>query len=173
MIELLLEAERALTVGMLDQAERLYRQTIEHDPNNSIAVVGLARVAIERGDDRGALEQARAALAIDADNVAAQRLVTRLEEVLAVRDAQPGQAPVPASAAPVHTETGSSTPLLDRQAAMARARARPPGSAPVSGGEAGQRPAEGGGAGTPSRPGPQPAPTPRRRRGILRRLLGR
>lgn len=85
MIEPLLEAERALTVGMLDHAERLYRAVAEADPRNSIAVVGLARVALERGQDVEALQLARRALAIDGENVAAQRLVMRLEEVLRAR----------------------------------------------------------------------------------------
>ena len=84
-IELLLQAERALTMGMLDQAERLYRQAASADPQNSIAVVGLARVALERDDDQGALREARRALAIDGENVAAARLAARLEEVMAYR----------------------------------------------------------------------------------------
>ena len=46
-------------------------------------MVGLARVALERGDEAGALELARRALAIDPENDAARRMVERLEEVLA------------------------------------------------------------------------------------------
>jgi outer membrane biosynthesis protein TonB len=50
------------------------------DPRNSIAVVGLARVALDRGDEPGALDLARQALSIDPENAAAQRMVTRLGE---------------------------------------------------------------------------------------------
>ncbi len=85
MIELLLQAERALSVGLLDRAETLYRQVARADPRNSIAVVGLARVTLDRGDDEGALELARRALSIDPENVAAQRMVARLEEVIDYR----------------------------------------------------------------------------------------
>ena len=83
MIELLLQAERAMSVGLVDRAEVLYAQVAEADPKNSIAVVGLARVRLERGDEAGALELARRALAIDPENAAAARMVERLEEVLA------------------------------------------------------------------------------------------
>ena len=86
MIEVLLQAERALSVGLLDRAETLYRQVSEADPRNSIAVVGLARVALERGNERESLMLGRRALEIDPENDAAKRLVQRLEEVLAYRD---------------------------------------------------------------------------------------
>ena len=85
MIELLLQAERALSVGLLDRAEALYRQVAEADPRNSIAVVGLARVALERGGETESLGLARRALKIDPDNAAAQRMVQRIEEVISYR----------------------------------------------------------------------------------------
>jgi hypothetical protein len=84
-IELLLEAERAMSFGRIDRAEEIYRQVTASDPRNSIAVVGLARVALERADDLGAYLLARRALVIDPENDAARRLAMRLEEVLATR----------------------------------------------------------------------------------------
>jgi len=96
-IEILLQAEAALSIGLLDRAEILYRQIVMADPRNSIAVVGLARVALERGDESGALVQAKRALAIDAENAAAQRMVQRLDEVLRFRG---GQRPPEVGAAP-------------------------------------------------------------------------
>jgi thioredoxin-like negative regulator of GroEL len=85
MIESLLEAERLLVHGQLDAAERLYTSTIAADPQNSIAVVGLARVALERGEDELAYRHACAALEIDANNAAALRLEARLAETLLAR----------------------------------------------------------------------------------------
>ncbi len=94
MIELLLQAERALSMGLVDQAEGLYRQAADADPHNAIAVVGLARVALEHADDAGAYREARRALTIDPENVAALRLVARLEEVFAARgETQPAVEP--------------------------------------------------------------------------------
>ncbi len=95
MIEILLQAERALEMGRIDAAETLYRQVADADPRNAIAVVGLARVTLERGDEAGALVLAHRALAIDPENSAAGRMVTRLEEVRAYRG-EPEPAPVPA-----------------------------------------------------------------------------
>jgi uncharacterized protein HemY len=127
-IEHLLEAERALSFGRIDRAEEIYRQVAESDPRNSIAVVGLARVALERADDLGAYLLARRALTIDPENDAALRLATRLEEVLAtrgdpvadplpqVRPPQPPVAPVPEPppGAPSAEEAPRRRSLIDR-----------------------------------------------------------
>lgn len=86
MIEALLQAERLLVHGMVDQAERIYAGALEQDPLNAIALVGLARVALERDDDQLAYQHARRALEIDPQNTAALRLETRLAEVLRLRD---------------------------------------------------------------------------------------
>jgi Flp pilus assembly protein TadD len=121
MIEVLLEAERALTFGRLDLAERLYRQIADTDPKSSIAVVGLARVALERGDDRAAYVFARRALAIDADNPAAQHLVMRLAEVMAGRgEAAPPLAPE--AAEPAETAATPSTPISSAVKSTPRSR---------------------------------------------------
>ena len=93
-----------MEMGRTDAAEVLYRQVAAADPRNGIAVVGLARVALERGDEPGAYRIARRALAIDPENSAAQRMVTRLAEVLRYRgepvpDAEPVPGPEPESVA--------------------------------------------------------------------------
>jgi hypothetical protein len=142
-IELLIQAERALTLGLLDEAERLYRQTIAADPRNSIAVVGLARVTLERGDEAGALWHARRALVIDPDNPAARRLVDRLVEVITTRSDVAGEAP----------------------------NARDSGGSPVAPASAGPQPHVV--PRSPAVSEPPTAPTPAERRSLIRRLLRR
>ena len=80
MIERLLEAERARTAGELDLAATLLNQVIEADPRNAIAVVGLAHVALDRGDLMAAGAHARRALEIDPDEAAAARILAELAE---------------------------------------------------------------------------------------------
>ena len=115
MIELLLEAERAMSFGRLDRAEEIYEQVATSDPKYSIAVVGMARVRLERGDDLGAYLLARRALGIDPENEAARRLAVRLEEVLATRG-EPVADPLPPEAA---ATTPSPEPSVAPEAAAA------------------------------------------------------
>jgi tetratricopeptide (TPR) repeat protein len=79
MFELLLQADRALADGALDQAERTYWQLVELDPTNAIAVAGLARVWLERGDERSARTFADRALSIDPDSIAARRVLEAID----------------------------------------------------------------------------------------------
>ena len=131
MIELLLEAERALSFGRVDEAERLYRQVAASDPANSIAVVGLARVALEHADDAGAYLLARKALTIDPENEAAQRLVTRLDEVMRTRGEtvpEPpdvvGPPPASAASAPAPGTSPAPKPRRRRRSILDRLRGR-------------------------------------------------
>ena len=136
-------------MGLVDQAERLYRQAADADPRNSIAVVGLARVALERGDDAEAWRQAKRALEIDPENATAQRLVARLEEVFAHR----GQAlpePTPGCDACVAEPAPRPSPT--------RRRVPAPGTPCRRRARAGSSPAP-----TPAAPAPAPAPAPRPR----------
>ena len=98
MIELLLAAERLLAANRPDEAGRLFEQVAEADPRNAIAVVGLARVAVERGDEAGAIAFARRALEIDPEDAAAARLVARIEDAEATRSSAADASPEPAPA---------------------------------------------------------------------------
>src|SRR3954454_18844684 len=127
-IERLLDAERAMSFGQIDLAQGIYEQVSTSDPKNSIAVVGLARVALERGDELGAYLLARRALGIDPENDAARRMAVRLEEVLATRG-HPVDDPLPADeahgsvsdAAPAppvpHSGPATAAPTAERSAA--------------------------------------------------------
>jgi hypothetical protein len=123
-IELLLEAERALSFGRVDRAEQLYRQVAAADPGNSIAVVGLARVALEHADDAGAYLLARQALTIDPENEAAQRLVTRLDEVMRTRGETVPEPPTEPSrsSTPTPTPSPATQPTADAEPKPARHR---------------------------------------------------
>ena len=93
MMELMLEAERAMAVGLFDKAERLYAQVAAADPRNSIAVMGLARIALERDNQRGAYLLARRALALDPDNPMASHMARRMAEIMAGRGELPPDEP--------------------------------------------------------------------------------
>jgi thioredoxin-like negative regulator of GroEL len=149
MIEILLEAERALTAGRLDQAQHLYDQAVLADPRNSIAVVGLARVALERGDEHGAHDLAERALSLDPENVAARRLSFRLEEVFEARGEPLVARATSATPAPSDTSRTAMPPTADQ--------ARPPAV----------------GAGQPSDDGAPAPAVAAARPGLLRRLFRR
>jgi tetratricopeptide (TPR) repeat protein len=169
MIELMLEAERALAVGLLDKAEGYYRQVATNDPRNAIAIVGLARVALERGDQLTTYLYARKALAIDPDNPAASHLAHRMGEQLAMRGEpipadDPGAATAAELTAPAADPSGPAVPVA-RSPVPQPAPSPGPGPAPAA---LAPRPA-------PAAPAPRPESPPlrARRRGILDRLRGR
>lgn len=122
MIELLLDAEDALALGLLDRAERTYRSVLDADPRNGIAAVGLARVALERGDEARALDLARAGLEIDPDNATARRMIERLEEVARHRVAAARPKSETDGQPPGGAATGNATPDEARAAPNAPAR---------------------------------------------------
>jgi Flp pilus assembly protein TadD len=105
MIELMLEAERAMGIGLIDNAERMYRQVVAIDPRNSIAVTGLARIALERGDQRAAYTFARQALAIDPENPIASHLAMRMAEQMRNRGEPLPDDPAAAPSAPPPSAT--------------------------------------------------------------------
>jgi hypothetical protein len=93
MFELLLQADRALSGGNLDQAERTYWQLSELDPTNAIAIAGLARVALERGDIRLARIFAVRAQVMDPENVAATRIIETIDEITVGMPSEPQPIP--------------------------------------------------------------------------------
>ena len=123
MIEIMLEAERAIGIGLLDQAERLYGQVVAHDPKNSIAVTGLARVALERGDQLGAYLFARRALALDPENHLARHLSLRMAEQMRNRGEpvpdDAGEAAPPNESAPTDAAEPMRAAVVDGSAPTA------------------------------------------------------
>jgi len=168
-IEMMLEAERALAVGLLDQADRLYGQVVAADPGNAIAVVGQARVALERGDQAGAYTLARRALSIDPDNPMARHLAMRMSELLRGR----GE-PVPADPTRATPPVGSGTPPTQATRPGAPTAVTTLATHPA----APRAPSGPGGptSGAPARPDDRSAPpagSPPPRPGLLDRLLRR
>jgi tetratricopeptide (TPR) repeat protein len=163
MMEMLVEAERYLSHGLLDHAERLFRQVADADPRSSIAAVGLARVALERGDEARAYAFARRGLAIDPENPAAHHLVLRLEEVVRGR----GEA-LPTDEEIARITRRSEAPNAARPSANGAPPASPPPPPP---------PVDAVGHADPPSDDPPPrarrAGAPARRPGLLGRLFDR
>ena len=135
---MLLQADRLLTVDMIEQADAIYRRVAEQDPRNAIAVVGMARCALARGEDQEAYRLAARALRIDPENDMARRMTARMAEVLTYRgetlpeppgatptDA-PAAAPEPADAVPVTVPSArpSSPPAAPSRSWLDRIRGR-------------------------------------------------
>jgi hypothetical protein len=93
--ELLLTAERLLTVDLVDLAEAKYRQAAAAAPRASAPVVGLARCALARGDDHEAWRLAARAHGLDPADDMARRMEARMAEILRTRGETPGR-PSPA-----------------------------------------------------------------------------
>jgi tetratricopeptide (TPR) repeat protein len=175
MIEAMLQAERLLTLGMLDQAEALYQRAADADPRNAMAVVGLSRVASERGDDAAAHAHACRALDIDPQNALALRLEARLSEILAARG-EPVERPAwlrgdagPAATAGGPRQEPEAPPESLAEAAQRAAFTRNPSMADHQ--RRMQQDPRTSPTGTSRE---QLAPErPARRRGLLRRLIGR
>ena len=176
MIELLLQADRTLTMGLVDQAERLYQQAAEADPLNAIAVVGLAKVAIERGDDAGAWRLAIRALEIDPENASAIRLEARTAEILATRG-EPVARPDWVVANELAWRSRGTADLSARASAMPRPAPPRPVYPAAPGSGASEAVAASPGMPAPTavdHPIPPPAPTTvAPRRSLLARILGR
>lgn len=120
---MLLQADRLLTVDMVEQADAIYRRVAEQDPRNAIAVVGMARCALARGEDQEAYRLAARALAIDPENDMARRMTARMAEVLTYRgETLPPDTPTTADtgAPPTPTVVGSTVaPARPRSTATA------------------------------------------------------
>lgn len=59
-------------LGQYGEITKIYDRIIEKNPNNTTALIGLADLALKKGDFDRALQQYRHVLEVDADNVAAR-----------------------------------------------------------------------------------------------------
>jgi tetratricopeptide (TPR) repeat protein len=129
-IEQLLQADRLLAVDQVDAAEAIYRRVSELDPMDAIAVVGLARCALARGDDRAAHELSARALEIDPANDMARRMEARLSEILITRGETVSRPPSATAVEglpmrPVTTSPATGAPSAPIQSAKATSPAAP------------------------------------------------
>jgi hypothetical protein len=174
-IEQLLQADRLLAVDQVDAAEAIYERVAKLDPMDAIAVVGLARVALARGDDRRAYELSARALAIDPANDMARRMEARLSEILRTRGEtieRPADA-VGDDGLPMRPVTTPTSPVAaSPTAATARTSASTASAATASAATATSSAAPSVASPTPVSTTPEPASAPTPRRGILARILG-
>ncbi len=131
---MLLQADRLLTVDMVEQADSIYRRVAEQDPRNAIAVVGMARCALARGEDQEAYRLAARALRIDPENDMARRMTERMAEVLTYRGEPlpdvPSATPTTAPATPTTAPATGPTPADDVPVTVPSVRPSPPTAAP-------------------------------------------
>jgi hypothetical protein len=179
-IELLLQADRLLTVDLVDAADAIYRKVADADPRNAIAIVGMARCALARGDDHEAYRLAARALAIDPQNDMARRMEARLDEVLRTRGEVPGQGVVAAPAAvanPVAASTPGAVMTAEAQSDVGAQPGVQPGAVtPVSPTPVAVPPPSAGGSAGPrgsTGPGPASPPAVASKRSLLDRLRAR
>jgi hypothetical protein len=181
-IELLLQADRLLTVDLVDAADAIYRKVADTDPRNAIAVVGMARCALARGDDHEAYRLAARARAIDPQNDMARRMEARLDEVLRTRGEVPGQGVVAAPAAVANpgavatAEAQSGVGSQPNVGAQPDVRAQPDAVTPVAPTPVAVPPPSAVGSAGPggsTGPGPASPPAVASRRSLLDRLRAR
>jgi tetratricopeptide (TPR) repeat protein len=90
-----IQADRLLVYGLLDRAEALYAEVLGAEPANVEAALGLARVALERGDEQLAYERVQEAVRIGPRFDDAVRLQHRLREILETRQRGPARHATP------------------------------------------------------------------------------
>jgi thioredoxin-like negative regulator of GroEL len=120
-----LQADRLLLYGLLDQAEALYGEVLRAEPRNSEAAFGLARVALERGEEQMAYERVQAAVGLNPGNDDAQRLARRLGEILEARRSGSPAASRPANPRPAEQASfARNRSMADHRAEESRRKAK-------------------------------------------------